>query len=141
MARRKPELSRLRRSGRAADPEGLFAEYDVEYRIGPDQIYRRDSGSACGNRHVMTVHSQRNINIHRRVDDDVDGQCMSRYRGSGLPDVGVQTSGFIDVYHDESRRNILADHRTDSLRPVARGRELIEERPQQGEASPPEEVG
>src|SRR6266542_5797526 len=66
--------------------------------------------------------------------------AAARDRGPGGSDVGAQPPARIDPHHHDARRNIVADHRTDGFRPVAGGRERLEDRSEQGKADPPKKV-
>ena len=76
-----------------------------------------------------------------RVHDDVDRHLTARDRGSGGPDVCTQHPVFINAHHDDAGRDFVADHRADSARPIAGLSHRLEDRAEQREACPPEEVG
>jgi hypothetical protein len=138
--RGEPELGRRGRPDRTVDAQRLVTVYDGENWIGNVEVDRLDLGPGRGHLNFAIGNSEEEFAVHGGVDHDVYRHGLARYRGPGRPDVGVEPPALVDPQHDDARRNVVADHRADGLRPVARIRDRVEERAEQGEAGPPEEV-
>jgi len=138
--RQQPQLRRWGRADRAVDAEHLVAAHHGEHGVAPVELDCLDRGAERGHSDLAVSDGEEEVGTRGRVDDDIDAHPAARDRGAGGSDVGAQAPVLIDPHHDDARRDLVTDHRTDGVRPVAGGRECIEDRPEQGEAHPPEEV-